>query len=149
MCGGNGPWRRSPGSTGGGTRTICVLAVLVALASGYSAAPLRAQTTQRDGSITGVVRDESGGVLPGVTVVATAAGATAGTVVTSGEGRYSLVVPPGIYVVAAELPGFAPFSSNPVSVGQGGTATLDVTLRLPSYGDTLVVTGSRAPEALR
>ena len=51
--------------------------------------------------------------------------------------------------VSAELSGFAPFSSDPVSVGQGATATLDVTLRLPTYGDTLVVTGSRAPEALR
>src|SRR3954470_6282090 len=139
MCGGNGPERRSPGSTGGGTRTICVLAVIVALASGYGALPLRAQTTERDGSITGVVRDESGGVLPGVTVVATAAGGAApaaGTpgggpacpVVPSGDGRYSLVVPAGIYVVAAELWGFAPFSSNPISVGQGATATLDVTL---------------------
>ena len=58
-------------------------------------------------------------------------------------------MPAGIYVVAAELSGFAPFSSDPVSVGQGATTTLDVTLRLPSYGDTLVVTGSRAPEALR
>ena len=42
------------------------------------AAGLRAQTTQRDGTITGVARDESGGVLPGVTVVATAAGAVGG-----------------------------------------------------------------------
>ena len=96
-----------------------------------------------------MARDESGGVLPGVTVVATAAGAAAESVVTSGEGRYSLAVPAGIYVVAAELSGFAPFSSDPVSVGPGATTTLDVTLRLPSYGDTLVVTGSRAPEALR
>src|SRR3954462_7802995 len=105
MCGGQGPERRSPGSPGGGPRTICVLAVIVALASGYGALPLRAQTTERDGSITGVVRDESGGVLPGVTVVATAAGAAARAVVTSGDGRYSLVVPAGIYVVAAELSG--------------------------------------------
>ena len=148
MYGGNGQ-RRSPRSTGGGTRIVCALAILLSLTSAYGAPPLRAQTTQRGGTITGVVRDESGGVLPGVTVVATAAGAAAGSVVTSGEGRYSLVVAAGIYVVAAELSGFAPFSSNPVSVGQGATATLDVTLRLPTYGDTLVVTGSRAPEALR
>src|SRR6476646_6058984 len=106
MYGGNGQ-RRSARSAGGGTRMISALAILLSLQSAYGAPPLRARTTQRDGSITGVVRDESGGVLPGVTVVATAAGATAGSVVTSGEGRYSLVVPGGIYVVAAELCGFA------------------------------------------
>src|SRR6476469_5494857 len=111
MYGGNGQ-RRSPRSTGGGTRIVCALAILLSLTSAYGAPPLRAQTTQRGGTITGVVRDESGGVLPGVMVVATAAGAAAGSVVTSGEGRYSLPVPAGIYVVAAELSGFAPFSSN-------------------------------------
>ena len=96
-----------------------------------------------------MARDESGGVLPGVTVVATATGAVAGSVVTSGEGRYSIAVPAGIYVVAAELSGFAPFSSRSDvgRTGSHGDARRDA--QAPLYGDTLVVTGSRAPEALR
>src|SRR3954451_107633 len=120
MHGGNGAERRSPGPTGGGTRIICTVAILLALASAYAPPLLRAQTPPRDGTITGVARDESGGALPGVTVVATAAGAAAGSFVTSGEGRYSLALPAGIYVVSAELSGFAPLSSDSVSVGQGG-----------------------------
>ena len=102
------------------------------------------------GAIGGVAQDESGGVLPGVTVTATPnGGGPTSSTVTSSDGRYSITVAPGTYVLSAELSGFAPFSSAPIAVVPAATATLDVTLKLPTYGDTVVVTGSRAPESLR
>jgi uncharacterized membrane protein len=57
-----------------------------------------------------VARDESGGVLPGVVVtVNSSSGGTSQSTVTSADGRYSIAVAPGTYVVVAELSGFASF----------------------------------------
>ncbi len=111
---------------------------------------LSAQSAAPGTTITGVARDESGGVLPGVVVQATAsADGQVRSAVTAGDGRYSIAVPGGVYVVTAELSGFASFTSRPLSVAAGTTAALELVLELPTYGDTVVVTGSRAPETLR
>jgi outer membrane receptor protein involved in Fe transport len=125
-----------------------VMTVVLVVALGSTTERLGAQARQ-DGTISGVVRDESGGVLPGVVVTATVSGGQGRSAVTSGDGHYSIAVSPGVYVVSAQLSGFAPFSSNAVSIGPGLSATVDVTLELPTYGDTVVVTGSRTPESLR
>ena len=61
------------------------------------------------GSIAGVVRDEAGAVLPGVTVEASSPALIerTRTVVTDGEGRYRLVdLRPGTYAVTFTLAGF-------------------------------------------
>jgi outer membrane receptor protein involved in Fe transport len=125
---------------------VPMLAIVLTLMSDRAAA----QGPDRTAAIAGVARDESGGVLPGVVVTAnSSSGGTSESTVTSADGRYSIAVAPGTYVVVAELSGFAPFSSAPIAVTPAIAATLDVTLKLPSYGDTVVVTGSRAPESLR
>ena len=101
-------------------------------------------------SLTGVVSDESGGVLPGVVV--SAREQTSGTIhtsVTSGDGRFSLPVAPGTYVIRAELSGFAPFTSRSLTVADKQSESLAIALGIQSYGETVVVTGSRSPEALR
>lgn len=94
--------------------------------------------------------DQSGGVLPGVTISATAtATGAAETTVTGADGRFELTLAPGTYVVRADLAGFTPFSSAPLVIGAGDISPLDIVLAIESYADTVVVTGSRAPEALR
>src|SRR5919108_1994049 len=68
--------------------------------------PARAQQA----SISGLVRDTSGAVLPGVTVEATSPALIEGvrTAVTDGTGRYAIeALRPGPYVVTFTLPGFA------------------------------------------
>ena len=63
----------------------------------------------QEASITGVVRDASGAVLPGVTVEATSSALTekVRTVVTDGTGQYRIVsLPVGTYTVTYTLPGF-------------------------------------------
>lgn len=60
-------------------------------------------------SITGVVRDSSGGVLPGVTVEAASPVLIekVRTAITDGNGRYQIVdLRPGDYSVTFTLPGF-------------------------------------------
>ena len=81
-----------------------VLGILVLVLAAASSVSL-AQTT---GSIVGVVTDDSGGPLPGVTVEARGP-ALQGTkvTVTAGDGAYRLtLLPPGTYVVSASLPQF-------------------------------------------
>jgi outer membrane receptor protein involved in Fe transport len=127
---------------------VQIAAIVLAVAA--STETVGAQSAQAATTIAGVARDESGGVLPGVVVTATVSGGgQSQTAVTAPDGRYSISVAAGTYVLAAELSGFAPFSSSPVSVAAGTAVTVDMTLKLPSYGDTVVVTGSRSPESLR
>src|SRR5262245_5467913 len=75
-------------------RTVPVLALpLIALA--------------QDTTLSGTVRDNTGGVLPGVTVTATSeAQGTTFVGVTDERGLYRIVVRPGVFRVSAELAGF-------------------------------------------
>jgi hypothetical protein len=67
---------------------------------------------QSGASIAGVVTDESGGVLAGVTIEAASAALIERTrlVVTDGTGQYKIVsLPPGLYAVTMTLAGFRTF----------------------------------------
>lgn len=95
-------------------------------------------------SITGVVRDTSGAVLPGVTVEA---GSPAliekvRTVVTDGTGQYRLVeLPPGTYTVTFSLPGFSTVRREGIELTGSFTATVNVELRVGALEETVTVTG--------
>jgi iron complex outermembrane receptor protein len=98
--------------------------------------------------VAGTVRDTSGAVLPGATVTATPVDDGASIVgATAADGRYELNVPAGAYRLRVELDGFGPYSRDITVSAQ--PVTEDVVLLLPVYADTVVVTGTRAPEALR
>ena len=79
-------------------RLILVGLVLALPAAGYA---------QEEASVFGTVTDTTGGVLPGVTVIATH-GATGNIfeTVTNGSGAYRLIVRVGTYEIRAELAGF-------------------------------------------
>src|SRR5437764_10972203 len=67
---------------------------------------------QTASTITGIVRDSSGGVLPGVTVEATSPQLIekVRTIVTDDRGAYSIVdLRPGVYTVTFTLPGFSTY----------------------------------------
>src|SRR5262245_32021088 len=95
-----------------------VCAVLLLALGG--ALPAAAQRTT--GEIIGKIVDESGSVLPGVTVTLRGAGvAGAPTAVTSESGVYRFpLLPPGTYNVEYTLTGFSTLKREaiPVAVGQ-------------------------------
>ena len=95
-------------------------------------------------SITGVVKDASGAVLPGVTVEA-ASPALIEKVrigVTDGTGQYRIVdLRSGTYAVTFTLPGFGTVKREGLEVAGTFTATLDVELRVGQLEETLTVTG--------
>jgi hypothetical protein len=97
------------------------------------------------GSITGIVRDTSGAVLPGVTVEASSPILIEKTrsVVSSGDGVYRIVnLLPGTYTVTATLPGFATYKRDAIEIAGDFTATINIDLRVGTQEETITVTGA-------
>lgn len=118
---------------------IGLVAVSVLVLVGATASAQR--TT---GEIQGVVSDDSGSILPGVTLTLRGAGVpSAGLVSVSAEnGGYRFAnLSPGTYEVEAVLEGFNTLKRSGVSVGVGTTVTLNMTLKVGDLAETITVTG--------
>src|ERR1044072_6383361 len=84
-------------------------------------------------TITGVVRDASGAVLPGVTVEAASPALLekVRTVVTDGTGQYKIeALRPGAYSVTFELPGFSTVKREGVELTGTFTAQINAEMRV-------------------
>jgi hypothetical protein len=95
-------------------------------------------------SITGVVKDASGAVLPGVTVEASSPALIekARSVVTDGSGQYRIVtLPPGVYAVTFTLSGFSTVRREGIELRGTFTAAVDADLRVGAVTETVTVTG--------
>lgn len=93
------------------------------------------------GTIEGRVVDESGGALPGATVVATHldTGIPA-TTVSNSEGVYQLpLLRPGFYKIAFELQGFNRVERNRVEVRVDDRVVVDATLKVGGVRETVTV----------
>jgi hypothetical protein len=96
----------------------------------------------QDTLLTGTVRDNTGGVLPGVTVTATLeASGTTFVDVTDANGVYRIAIRPGVYRITAELPGFATVVRPNVEMLVGREAALNLELRVSGVQETVTVTG--------
>jgi hypothetical protein len=114
------------------------LAVLALL---FTAPLIHAQGT---GEISGTVRDDQGGVIPGVTVTLRNVGTgVTRTETTSPEGKYRFsALPPGSYEMTAELSGFQTVViSGELVIRIGFEMTRDITMRIGSLSETVTVTG--------
>ncbi len=104
--------------------------------------PVRAQEATK-GEIRGVVKDSSGGVLPGATV--TAVGVQTGetrTTVSTESGLYRLpALLVGAYVVSAEMQGFTTVKREDITVGLGQTLTVDFALEIGTLSESVIVKG--------
>ncbi len=94
------------------------------------------------GSISGVVRDPSGGVLPSATITATnVATAVARTVQSATDGTYTVpALPPGIYNLDIKATGFQPFTGK-AEVTVGGHTTVEAKLSISANTETVEVVG--------
>jgi hypothetical protein len=116
-------------------------AVCIALISCALARPGFAQTVTT-GSLSGVITDQQGGVLPGVTVTAVhQPTGTTYSAVTDSDGRYTMlnVRVGGPYQVTAQLSGFRDQQESNVQVALGQERRLDMTLRV-AVSETVSVT---------
>src|SRR5437016_11626124 len=112
-------------------------AVLVLLLVVAVAAPAAAQRTT--GEIFGKVVDESGSILPGVTVTLRGAGvAGAPTVVTSETGTYRFpVLPPGTYDVEYTLVGFSTLKRAAIPVDVGSVVEIDAQMKVGALEESI------------
>ena len=95
------------------------------------------------GSITGVVRDSSGGVLPGVSVEASSDVLIekVRSAVTDGNGQYRIVdLRAGTYVVTFTLQGFNVFRRSGVVIEGAFTATINADMKVGTLQETISVT---------
>jgi hypothetical protein len=118
-------------------KTLLVGFLLLSCAAGEAVA----QTTA--GSIRGYVRDEQGGVLPGVTITATSpVAATPSIAVTDQQGYYRLLnLLPGDYTLTAELQGFAKLVRVNILVRAGLDVGVDVVMKIGGIAETVTVKG--------
>jgi hypothetical protein len=106
-------------------------------------APAFAQSTAINATIEGTIIDDSGGVLPGVTVTITNidTGDTR-VVVTNASGLYRApLLPLGTYRVQAELAGFRGHERTGINLRAGQTAVIDISLLVGAVAETITVTG--------
>lgn len=119
------------------------IATVLAAALLLSFTPLTVAAQLVGANLGGVVTDESGGSLPGVTVTITnVATGVKQVIVTEADGKYRAVaLQPGTYVVAVELSGFTSQSRQlPLTVG--ADATLDFRLGVGTVSETVMVSGA-------
>jgi hypothetical protein len=117
-------------------RDVLPLAAFVLLLLPSSA---RAQAT-----VTGVVRDNTGAVLPGVTVEASSAALIEKSriAVTDPTGQYRITeLPPGVYVLTFTLSGFSVARRDDVEVRGSGVIPINAELRVGTLQETITVTG--------
>ncbi len=95
------------------------------------------------GRINGVVTDNTGAILPGVTVTATSPALIQPQVQTTGaDGSYRLIaLPPGVYELAFELPGFQTIKRENIRVVINQTLAVDMQMQVATLQETVTVTG--------
>ena len=96
-------------------------------------------------SITGVVKDTSGAVLPGVTVEVSSPVLIekSRSAVTDGSGLYRIVdLRPGTYLVTFSLAGFNTVKRDGIEVSGSATLTIPIELKVGELQETVTVSGS-------
>lgn len=118
-------------------------AILFGMLLGLAAAELLAQAQINTADLGGTVRDQTGAVLPGVSVgaVNTETGVTRSSV-SDDQGVYRLpLLSPGEYEVRAELPGFATKVIRGVILTVGQYGNLDIVMEVSATRTEIVVQG--------
>ena len=119
-------------------RFLASAVALVALLS----SPLLAQLAQ--GELRGTIFDESGAVLPGVSVTAThVETGTSRTATTAANGTFLMpAMPLGTYKVTAELSGFGTSIREGFRLGVGEAVTINFTMKVASLQESVTVSGA-------
>ena len=95
-------------------------------------------------SIAGVVKDDTGAVLPGVTVEAASPALIEKTrsVVSDASGQFKIVdLRPGVYSVSFTLQGFSTYRREGITLVANATATVNGEMKVGSIEESITVTG--------
>ena len=106
--------------------------------------PAAARAQVASATITGVVKDTSGAVMPGVTVEAASPALIEKirSVVSDEQGQYRIVnLVPGAYTVTFTLTGFGTFKRDGLELPPSFTATVNAELKVGTLEETVTVSG--------
>lgn len=104
----------------------------------------QASAQELTGTLYGTVTAEDGALLPGVTVIVRSPQMIRGeqVLVTNEVGEYRIpALPPGVYSVLAELPGFASVNREGVRLAAGTSLAVSFRLKLSGVEETVTVVG--------
>ena len=124
-------------------RTVVTIFTAVVAAVTFNVTPARAQG--QTGTISGIVRDASGAVLPGVTVEASSPALIekSRTVVTDGQGAYSIIdLRPGTYTVTFSLSGFSTVRREGVVLTASFNANVSAEMKVGALEETITVSAA-------
>lgn len=96
------------------------------------------------GAISGIVKDESGAVLPGATVTLATPGVIGGSqvAVSDAQGTYQFTrLVPGRYAVTAEMQGFRTVAVRDIDVSADRTSRADLLMVLGAVSENITVSG--------
>src|SRR4051812_10374816 len=97
------------------------------------------------GALIGTVRDAQGGVLPGAAVRVASAALIGGpaSAITNEKGQLRFPsLPPGVYTIDIEMPGFATYHETDVGIGAGATIERTAVLKVAGVAESVVVEGA-------
>ena len=126
-------------------RSVVLVTALLCLASFTTAAPVWAQAVSGS-QVSGVVRDSSGGALPGaeVTITKTDTGQLR-TVFTSEDGSYTIPnLPVGPYQLRVSLSGFSTYVQDGIVLQVSTNPQINVALALGAISEQVTVTANAA-----
>jgi carboxypeptidase family protein len=126
-------------NTHGNIRFVLAVASVVALSF------LLPTAAAAQSAITGLVTDNTGGVLPGVSVEAASPALIEQTrsVATDSQGRYSIVdLRPGVYTVTFSLTGFGTVKVEKLELPSTFTATVNAEMRVGALEESVTVSGA-------
>jgi hypothetical protein len=115
--------------------------LLLMLLAGIGAASAQSVSS---GTINGTIRDQSGGVLPGVTATLTSPALQVPQIVqvTDAEGNYRFVdLPAGTYTLKFELAGFSTMIREDLRLTVGFTARVDESMKVGAMEESVTVSG--------
>jgi hypothetical protein len=114
---------------------------LLALVVAVSSLPTVALAQLAQGELRGTILDESGAVLPGVTVTALhVETGTSRTATTAANGAYLMpAMPLGTYKVTAEIAGFSTMVREGFRLGVGEAVTITFTMKVAALQESVTV----------
>src|SRR3984885_5373342 len=125
------------------TLNVC----LVVLLAVCQVPQLFGQATLSFAQLNGTVQDPSGRTVAGVTITLRDLATNLSYKASTNASGYYIVpnLPPGQYELTAQYSGFGKYVQTGIPLTVGQTATVDVSLKLASVGETVTVTTAAAP----
>jgi hypothetical protein len=122
--------------------TRSIFAITLGLLLSFCLCSVKALAQVSTATVTGSVKDATGGAIPHVKVVATEqATGIASNAQTNDVGEYNLqFLKPGTYNLVVEVPGFNRYEQRGLTLSSGDHPTIDVTLAVGDTKQTVTVT---------